>query len=223
LVAGGAALIAFVLLAASVTRSVPLNVIDQCVQHAVLTLRSPVLTLAMQICTSVGTLPFVVVTALSGALILRRRTGGWIAPAVLGSGVATSALIIALVKVAVGRPRPGPEDRIGTAALDYAFPSGHTGNGSASLFLVTALVCLTLPRSVSRSLALLGAAVLSGGIGLTRVYLGYHWPSDVVGGWLLAGTVTCVAAYVVLDLGADSPRVRSGVCAPATVDSRQGR
>ena len=107
--------------------------------------------------------------------------------------------------------------------MDYAFPSGRTGNGSAALLLVTALVCLTLPRSVGRSLALVGAAVLSGGIGLTRVYLGYRWPSDVVGGWLLAGAVTCVAAYVALELGADSACGRSGVSVPAPVESEKGR
>jgi membrane-associated phospholipid phosphatase len=200
LVAGGLSLLGFVVLALSITSTPMPDGFDLAVRHAVLTERAPGLTVVMRVFTTLGTLPVVVGTTLTGALVLRRRTRSWLPSLVLAAGVAVSALATALVKIAVGRARPGADDRLGPAALDFAFPSGHTGDGCTALLLVTALICLTLPRSPARHLALGLAIVVGAGIGVSRVYLGYHWPTDVVGGWLVAATFTCTAAYVALSL-----------------------
>jgi membrane-associated phospholipid phosphatase len=211
LVAAGVCVLCFVLLAVGVTRSVTLDGVDPALRHAVLDLRTPGLTVVMRIFTLLGTLPVVVGTTLTGALVLGRRTRSWVPPLVLASGVALSALVTALVKVGVGRARPSAEDRLGPAALDFAFPSGHTGDGSTALLAVTVLICLTLPRGTARRLALAGAVLLATGIGSSRVYLGYHWPSDVVGGWLLATSFTCLVAYASLFLRAHGTRTWSDV------------
>lgn len=219
LVAAAASLLGFALLGVSVTRSTTLGGVDLTLQHVVLALRAPGLTVAMRLFTTLGTLPVVVGTTLTGALVLWRRTRGWVSPLVLALAVAASALVIALVKISVGRARPGSLDRLGPAALDFAFPSGHTGNGCAALFLVTTLICLTLPRSPARRLALAGTALLGTGIGLSRVYLGYHWPTDVLGGWLLATTFTCVAASVTLALRGRRAGQRAAIgAAGGTID-----
>lgn len=195
LIAAAACLAGFVALALSVSRSTPLTPADIAVEQAIISHRSPGLTTAFHASTTIATLPFVVAAALTGVLMLVRRTRSWVAPTVLARGVSLSALTIALVTIGVGRARPGPDDRNGPAALDFAFPYGDTGNETATPWLATVLVCATLPRSVPRTLALTCAGVLSAGIGLSRVYLGYHWPSDVVGGWALAATITCLASY----------------------------
>ncbi|MFJ4986694.1 phosphatase PAP2 family protein [Streptomyces sp. NPDC088732] len=94
------------------------------------------------------------------------------------------------VKAAVGRPRPHWPDPLATAPY-AAFPSGHAMTAAIScgaLVWVFRLRCPgagRLPRAAVWSLA----AVSVAGVGLTRVYLGVHWPSDVVGGWLLGAAV----------------------------------
>ena len=194
---------------------------DRLVQHAVTGLRSVALTPVMQALTMLGSLPVVVGTALSGVLLLAVRTRSWAPPAVLAGTVASVAATVALVKLAIARPRPGPEGTIGPVALDFAFPSGHTGTGSSTWCTVVALVCLTVPHSARRTAALVGVLVLSSGIGLSRVYLGYHWPTDVVGGWLLAVCFTCAAIFVVGTL-CTAPRARVEDGAP-TVSGVEGQ
>ena len=216
LVASGASLVGFVLLTLAVTRTAAVDDVDQAVQQAVLALRSDRLTPVMQAATMLGSLPVVLGTSLSGVLVLAVRTRSWTPPIVLASAVALSAATIALVKVGVGRPRPGAEDRIGPAALDFAFPSGHTGNGSTAWCAVVALVCLTLPPSAARAAVLVSALVLSAGIGLSRVYLGYHWPTDVVGAWMLAAAVVCAAVHVTLSLRGRGTAVASFAVPDAT-------
>jgi undecaprenyl-diphosphatase len=122
---------------------------------------------------------FVVVVA---ALLLRRRYG-----AALFLGVASGgALVIdATMKVVFQRPRP----KLDYAAVlpDYSFPSGHSMNGVVTYVSVALILWSVFGRRVGVP-ALLIASVLAFGIGLSRIYLGYHYLTDVVGGWL-AGVV----------------------------------
>ncbi|NEY31901.1 phosphatase PAP2 family protein [Streptomyces sp. PRKS01-65] len=114
-------------------------------------------------------------------------TAGWLAAACVLGSVLQQAL-----KAAVGRPRPVWPDPVDSAHY-AAFPSGHAMTAA----LVSGLLLWLLHRHrAARAvrLAALTAAVVSvAGVGLTRVWLGVHWPSDVVGGWLLGGLVVAVA------------------------------
>ncbi|RSS79848.1 phosphatase PAP2 family protein [Streptomyces sp. WAC06614] len=89
------------------------------------------------------------------------------------------------LKALVGRARPVWPDPVATA--DYAaYPSGHA--------LTATVVCVLLLWLAPRSWPLRVAVVVSVvGVGLTRVYLGVHWSSDVMAGWLLGGVVALVA------------------------------
>jgi membrane-associated phospholipid phosphatase len=61
-----------------------------------------------------------------------------------------------------------------------SYPSGHTANATASLLLIARLSTRDNPRA-----RLIAAAALSFGVGIANIVLGYHWASDVLGGWLL--------------------------------------
>ncbi|MFH8931166.1 phosphatase PAP2 family protein [Streptomyces pristinaespiralis] len=95
------------------------------------------------------------------------------------------------VKALVGRERPLWPDPVDSAHY-AAFPSGH-----AMTAVVTCGLLLWLcRRHVARAAwmwCVAAAAVSVAGVGFTRLYLGVHWPSDVIGGWLLGACVVTLA------------------------------
>ncbi|MGX2998604.1 phosphatase PAP2 family protein [Streptomyces sp. JNUCC 64] len=115
------------------------------------------------------------------------RFAGWLVGACV-LGVALQQTL----KAAVGRDRPRWPDPVDSAHY-AAFPSGHAMTAT----VVCGLVLWTLYRHGAarplRRAALAVAAVSVLGVGLTRIWLGVHWPSDVVEGWLL-GALTVVVA-----------------------------
>ena len=84
-----------------------------------------------------------------------------------------------LQKYWIARPRPDLETHL-VVVKTSSFPSGHA-NSSMIFYLVLALV-LTVGTRWNR-LAVAAALMLSFLVGLSRVMLGVHWPSDVIGGW----------------------------------------
>lgn len=109
----------------------------------------------------------------------------------LGTGQALRGVVMHLV----ARAR-SPAHGWATRASGWSFPSGHTTTAALTGgLLVTAVVLRSPPgrRFLAVAVGCWGVAV-----GLTRVYLGVHWFSDVVGGWLFAlawfGVCACVAA-----------------------------
>jgi undecaprenyl-diphosphatase len=114
-------------------------------------------------------------------LLLRRRLGwtaAWMAAAVVLVGPVTS-----LLKEFFGRVRPEFDE--GGARLDsLSFPSGHA-SGIATLVTVALILAWPLLARHARRWALVAGVVLVLLVGLTRMWLGVHYLSDVVGGWSL--------------------------------------
>ncbi|WP_327377768.1 phosphatase PAP2 family protein [Streptomyces sp. NBC_01216] len=100
------------------------------------------------------------------------------------------------LKAAVGRPRPNWPDPVDSA--HYAsFPSGHAMTATVCCGLLLWVLALHWRDAWRGWGAVAVTAVMSVlGVGWTRVYLGVHWPSDVVAGWLLGWT--CVAVAILL-------------------------
>ncbi|MDX3235471.1 phosphatase PAP2 family protein [Streptomyces sp. ME03-5709C] len=93
------------------------------------------------------------------------------------------------VKALVGRQRPSWPDPVDSASF-AAFPSGHAATAALVLGALVWLLLLRLPARSPRCVSACAVAFVSVvGVGFTRVYLGVHWPSDVLGGWLLAAAV----------------------------------
>jgi undecaprenyl-diphosphatase len=122
---------------------------------------------------------FLIVVA---GLLLWRRYGAALFVFVASGG----ALVIdATMKLIFQRPRP----KLDYAAVlpDYSFPSGHSMNGVVTYVSIALILWSVFGRRVGVP-SLLIASLLAFGIGLSRIYLGYHYLTDVVGGWL-AGIV----------------------------------
>lgn len=130
-----------------------------------------------------GVVPFDI--ALVAGLALRRRAReGLFAGLALGG----SALLNLATKQLFARARPALWESIAPEAT-FSFPSGHA-MGSMTL----AWVCLLLAwRTPWRWPVTVAAVVLGVGVGLSRVYLGVHYPSDILAGWTAASVwaVSC--------------------------------
>ena len=127
--------------------------------------------------------------------------GGLIMSAVLGfkgerrRGLALAALVIGEritldgLKLLLDRARPAL-DAHPVATHSSSFPSGHSGN-SMAVFLGIALIAVPERMRRRAAAAAVGLAIL---VGLTRPFLGVHWPSDVIGGWALGAALALTAA-----------------------------
>jgi membrane-associated phospholipid phosphatase len=93
----------------------------------------------------------------------------------------------------VGRSRPPVHARL-VSVSDAAFPSGHASSSIACYATLAAVVWLISPPGWRRIAAVGGGTLLVLAIGFSRLYLGVHWLSDVVGGWLLGSTVVLTIA-----------------------------
>ncbi len=104
---------------------------------------------------------------------------------------------IEILKILYDRPRPAFMD---IHAYTASFPSGHTTESTA-IFLTAATVIAALEtRTDTKILAYAVAVFAMLGVGFSRVYLGMHWPSDVLGGWML-GTAWALVAWIALRRG----------------------
>ncbi len=136
------------------------------------------------------------IIAVGALVLLAGAVGGHPRDGALGALViGIGSLTIEMIKRLVGRDRPEVLEPI-LVEVGYSFPSGHTANATIAYGVLAVLIGrIGLPAPV-RLVAwlLLGGIVVA--VGLSRVWLGVHYPSDVVGGWLLGGAF--VASYAAL-------------------------
>lgn len=135
---------------------------------------------------------------LAWLLAIGKRAEG----ALLGASMIGATLIESGLKHWIGRPRPALVPHL-VRVETTSFPSGHA-MVSAAVYLTLALMLASGVASRAGRVALVGFAVLLVVlIGLSRVFLGVHWPSDVLGGWCF-GTVWALAVF------AADRRIRAG-------------
>ncbi len=161
------------------------NIVDQ---------RSAGLTTAARVVTWAGSAFVLVPLALVCCLLFFRSGLRWEALAIALS-LAGAMLISDVVKLLVSRPRP-PVEHLQSVS-GSSFPSGHATQASAFWFsLVLALRAARVAPLVSRVAAGLAVALVLA-VALSRVYLGVHYPADVIAGVLLGtGWAVFVARWV---------------------------
>lgn len=127
---------------------------------------------------SVPVLTLMVVVAV-GLLAIERH---WLTAAATVAATLSGSAAITLVKGEVGRPRPDLVEHL-VHVTNQSFPSGHAA-GSALVYLTLAGLGGQVTRDRRARRYLMAVAILLvGAIGISRVYLGVHWPSDVLAGW----------------------------------------
>jgi undecaprenyl-diphosphatase len=161
-----------------------LKPLDRPVLRFLVAHREPWLTGLADVVSAVGSsavlVPLLAVVAL--AYWWRRRT--WRPAALFAVGYGGAAALYSTVKVLVGRPRPAV-DLVAHHYSGLSFPSGHATQAVVAWGMLAALAA-GATSSWSRKVAAWTAVVLIALlVGATRVYLGAHWPTDVIGGWAL--------------------------------------
>ncbi len=119
-----------------------------------------------------------------------------VAPAIaLGSAGAAAAI----AKQIVGRARPSAGVRL-VSETGPSFPSGHATDSTAFYVALALIVAIFVLRKPLARVVTVGAGlVVSLGVGLSRLVLGVHWPTDVVAGWAL-GTATALVVVITVSL-----------------------
>lgn len=181
---------------------------DRPVLDAMLRLRSPGLDRAVTAFTHLGGSAVLPVLGAIGALAVARWSRSW-TPVLLTAVAAAGSLTMTVVgKSVVGRVRPPLVDAVPPFERSPSFPSGHSLNTLVVVGALAYLVTLRLRSRRGRVLVTAAAAVVTVAMGLSRVYLGHHWLSDVLVAWAL-GTAW-LAAVVTAHRWVTSRRVTAG-------------
>ncbi len=117
--------------------------------------------------------------------------------AFLVAACAAGALMNQLLKLGFGRERPDivPHQ---TLATGESFPSGHTTN-SAIIYLMLGMMLARVETSYpAKVFIFLVCVLLTVLVGLSRIYLGVHWPTDVIAGWALGAIWVLLSWYVLI-------------------------
>jgi undecaprenyl-diphosphatase len=177
-----------------------LSAVDPAVTADAVRVRTPVLTILAEVVTMVGSEVAVglLTTLVVAWLVVRRRDR--LRALHFGVTMAASAAVTLGVKHLVARGRPPAAVVLGPVDTGYSFPSGHTLFSTVFFGLVALLLADRLAgRRGGRSLAAVGWVVASLAVGASRIYLGYHWFTDVAAGWVL-GVLVLAIAFVALAL-----------------------
>jgi membrane-associated phospholipid phosphatase len=181
-------------------KTTPSFAIDLQITKSIQQINFPIFTLLMSLVSWPGFTPQSSIIA--GLIILFIYSIGLHWEAVMGLiAVILSTSINLFVKDLIQRPRPTPDLATVYAALtSYSFPSGHVmfyvGFFGFIVFLGFSLLKPSFKRTLL--LALFGSPIIL--IGLSRIYLGEHWASDVLGAYLL-GSLTLVAIIMIYRWG----------------------
>ncbi len=161
--------------------------------------------------TALGSWPVLALLTLAvlGFLLLE---GAWHAATLVLVACAGGALLSHLLKGIFQRPRPGLVPHL-DEVVTYSFPSGHAMFSAAVYLTLGLLLARLVSRRRLKVYALAVAATATGLVGVSRVFVGVHYPTDVVAGWLggLSWAAACwLVALVLQRRGAVEEAVETG-------------
>jgi undecaprenyl-diphosphatase len=205
LATGAVGLVGFVVLALLLVLGAGIDHFDQRVLAAVISEREPSLTLLARAASWLGSAGVRVGLAIAGAVLLWLRTRRFLLSIALLGAFAATASLVTILKIALDRSRPPANLVLGAPLTDKGFPSGHAAGGSVVVILIALLLGLTATKPLVRWLLVIIACLLALLIGWSRSYLGDHWPTDVLAGWLLAAAMVSVTMALVNQTSAPYP------------------
>jgi undecaprenyl-diphosphatase len=140
---------------------------------------------AMRDVTALGGMTIVVLVTLAASAFLAcsGHRGGAVLVMVAVAGAVLWSLAL---KAGFDRPRPELVPH-GSIAITTSFPSGHSATATATWLTLGALLARFQTRRRLKALAMGLGILIALGVGVSRVYLGVHWPTDVLAGWTLGG------------------------------------
>jgi undecaprenyl-diphosphatase len=193
----------------SVTEHAGISAIDPPVLDAAVSLRSPGIDTAVTWFTDVGGpigMP-VLATVVVAALAIRSRS--WTPVVVTVIAAAGSLLMTVVGKDLVGRARPPAALAVPPFETSASFPSGHTLNATVLTAVLVYLVLVHTTALWQRVVAVAVGTVFALAMGLSRVFLGHHWLTDVMAGWAIgmAWALAVITAHrLLLTLRGPRPR-----------------
>lgn len=182
--------------------------------------RSPAATGAMKAVSTLGSTTTMAILAVLGAALLWRLHHRALAGVVLTAAAGAGALVQGF-KLLYQRARPPVVDRL-IAEPSFSLPSGHALGSIVVLGVLAAVVVILVPQRGARVTAITLAVLGTGTIGVSRIYLGVHWTSDVLVGWLLGGAwlAACLTALALLTA---RPACSTRPPSPGRPSGRRGR
>jgi undecaprenyl-diphosphatase len=186
---------AFWQLAKASSTSLQLASVDATVTSLIQSFRSPVLTAVMLGVTALGdTIAVATFTGLVAAWLLRRtRTDDAL---YVAATVAVGATLSSFAKGAIGRIRPPADNALLALPGSFSFPSGHA-MGSLCFAWAFGYLVVTSGWPLRRKVAVMAIVVAYPiAVGISRIYLGVHWPSDILASWLLGGAWVLLAGTI---------------------------
>jgi undecaprenyl-diphosphatase len=164
---------------------------------------SPPLTRAMHVISSLGSGILMAVLVIALVIFIRTR---WRSAAIWLLVTMAGGLVLEwTLKYSFQRTRPTPF--FSAVPPSYSFPSGHALMSFCMYGVLAGLLTARMRSTGLRVLVWLATAVLVAAIGLSRIYLGVHYPSDVLAGYLAAGV--WVSALVAADRMRQRKRLRA--------------
>ena len=149
-------------------------------------------------------LALITVFATAMLLLHRRRAQALVfAGAVVFAQAASEGL-----KHLIDRPRPVLVPHL-DLVYSSSFPSGHAVMSPVVYLTLAAVVAVGSPSVRVKAWLLVSAMLLVIAIGVTRVYLGVHWPTDVLAGWALGAAIALIACHVLVRVAPSASGVRS--------------
>jgi membrane-associated phospholipid phosphatase len=197
---GAVGLIGFVVLALLLESGAGIDQFDHRALAAVIDAREPNLTLLARAASLLGSTGARVGLAIAGAVLLWLRTRRFLLPVALLGAVAATASLVTILKIALDRSRPPANLVLGALPSNKAFPSGDAAGGSVVVILMALLLGSTATKPFVRRLLVIIGCLLALLIGWSRSYLGDHWPTDVLAGWLLAAVMVSVTMALVTEI-----------------------
>lgn len=189
LVAGGIAFVIAlaVLVSSDLTDAFDRSIIEAVRSELVRDLLSP-----LRLITELGSTVAVTAVAVV-AVVLGTATGSWRHGVAGAITILLASLLNGALKSTIARERPGLLEPI-VVEPGFSFPSGHAALGTVAYGVLAVLVARSRLPARARAAIIFALGVLVGLIGISRIWLGVHYPTDVLAGWVAGGVVVLVYA-----------------------------